>query len=65
MAWLTAIALNLITTGRYFDVAVRDLVMAVGAYTLASLTAVAVQPATSDQPIHGKAKQVHGLGLSA
>jgi uncharacterized membrane protein YphA (DoxX/SURF4 family) len=37
-AWLVAIALNLLTTGRYFDVAVRDLVMAVGAFVLAKLT---------------------------
>lgn len=36
--WLIGIALNLLTTGHYFDVAVRDLVMAVGAWTLARLT---------------------------
>ncbi|HEY8945331.1 MAG TPA: DoxX family protein, partial [Polyangiaceae bacterium] len=35
--WLVGIALNLITTGNYFDVAVRDLVMACGAFTLAKL----------------------------
>ena len=35
--WLTAIALSLLTTGQFFDVAVRDLVMACGAYTLARL----------------------------
>lgn len=39
-AWLVAIALNLVTTGQFFDVAVRDLVMAAAAYTLAQLTAV-------------------------
>ncbi len=37
-AWLVGIALNLVTTGQYFDVAVRDLVMAVGAFTLAKLS---------------------------
>ena len=37
-AWLVAIALNLLLTGRYFDIAVRDLVMAVGAFSLARLT---------------------------
>jgi uncharacterized membrane protein YphA (DoxX/SURF4 family) len=36
--WLTAIALSLIVSGRYFDVAVRDLVMALGAFTLARLS---------------------------
>lgn len=38
MAWLICIALQLIIGGHYFDVAVRDLVMAIGAYTLAQLT---------------------------
>jgi uncharacterized membrane protein YphA (DoxX/SURF4 family) len=38
MAWLICIALTLIIGGHYFDVAVRDLVMAIGAYTLAQLT---------------------------
>lgn len=37
-AWLTLIALNLASTGAYFDVAVRDLVMAAGAYALAQLS---------------------------
>lgn len=35
--WLVAIALNLLSAGQYLDVAVRDLVMAVGAFTLAKL----------------------------
>src|SRR3954471_15242331 len=39
-AWLVAIALSLVLGGQYLDVAVRDLVMAVGAYALAVLTAV-------------------------
>ncbi|MEZ2442881.1 hypothetical protein AB6805_14250 [Chitinophaga sp. RCC_12] len=38
MAWLICIALQLLLGGQYFDVAVRDLVMAIGAYTLAQLT---------------------------
>jgi uncharacterized membrane protein YphA (DoxX/SURF4 family) len=36
--WLVAIALNLITMGAFFDVAVRDLVIAVAAFSLARLT---------------------------
>ena len=36
MIWLTCIALVLIIGGTYFDVAVRDLVMAVGAYSFAT-----------------------------
>ncbi len=38
MVWLICIALQLIFGGHYFDVAVRDLVMALGALTLAQLT---------------------------
>jgi hypothetical protein len=37
-AWLVGIALNLVASGRFLDVAVRDLVMAVAAYALARLT---------------------------
>jgi hypothetical protein len=36
-AWLCLIALNLLTTGHYFDVAARDLALAVGAFALARL----------------------------
>ena len=39
-AWLVGIALNLLTMGAYFDVAVRDLLLGVGAFTLARLTEV-------------------------
>lgn len=38
MAWLLLIALTLIVGGHYFDVAVRDIVMAVGAFCLARLS---------------------------
>lgn len=37
-AWLVAIAINLVSTGMFFDVAVRDLILAISAYTLARLT---------------------------
>ena len=37
-AWLVAIALSLLASGSHLDVAVRDLVMAVGAFTLAGLS---------------------------
>jgi uncharacterized membrane protein YphA (DoxX/SURF4 family) len=36
--WLVAIAANLVASGAFFDVAVRDLVMATAAYALARLT---------------------------
>src|SRR5262245_28041740 len=40
--WLVCIAANLVTTGRYFDVAVRDVALAVSAFTLARLTEAGV-----------------------
>jgi|SRR5689334_5657445 len=42
MAWLIAIALTLIVGGQYYDVAVRDLVMAIGAFSLATLSVAKV-----------------------
>lgn len=32
--WLLAIALSLLLTGQYYDIAVRDIVMAIGAFSL-------------------------------
>jgi hypothetical protein len=40
MAWLICIALQLIAMGKYLDVAVRDLVMSIGAMSLARLSRV-------------------------
>ena len=39
-AWLVLIALTLIASGNYLDVAVRDLVMAIGAFSLARLSTI-------------------------
>ena len=41
--WLLCIAVNLVTTGRYFDIAVRDIALAVSAFTLARLTEAGVR----------------------
>ncbi|HEY8936293.1 MAG TPA: hypothetical protein VIM65_13765 [Cyclobacteriaceae bacterium] len=38
--WLVLIALSLLASGRYLDVAVRDLVMAIGAYSLGQLSSL-------------------------
>ena len=51
MVWLTLIALTLVSGGMFLDVAVRDLVMAIGAYTLARLTEVK-ESVTEPQPRH-------------
>lgn len=44
MAWLIAIAINLVTTGSYYDLAVRDIEIAIGAFTLARLSEVRNAP---------------------
>jgi uncharacterized membrane protein YphA (DoxX/SURF4 family) len=57
-AWLICIALNLLLVGSYFDVAVRDLALSVGAWTLAQLSEVRepasnrVAPAAAVNPLH-------------
>jgi uncharacterized membrane protein YphA (DoxX/SURF4 family) len=40
MAWLICIALTLLASGKYLDIAVRDLVMAIGALSMARLSKV-------------------------
>ncbi len=41
-AWLTAIALSLLVSGNYLDVAVRDLVMAIGAFSFGNMSKLVV-----------------------
>jgi hypothetical protein len=48
MGWLLAIAINLIIAG-YYDIAVRDIVMAIGAYSLARLTPQAITVVRADR----------------
>jgi hypothetical protein len=45
-AWLVLIAVNLLTSGGFFDIAVRDVEVAIAAFVLAQLTALR-QPATA------------------
>lgn len=40
MAWLLGIVINLLTMGMFYDLAVRDVEVAIGAFALAQLTAV-------------------------
>ena len=49
-AWLVGIALNLITMGAFFDVAVRDLLIAVAAFSLARLTEIREGAAANSFP---------------
>jgi fumarate reductase subunit C len=43
MIWLVAIAANLLTTGMFYDLAVRDLEIAVAAFVLSQLTTLREQ----------------------
>ncbi len=40
MLWLLGIAVNLVTTGMFYDLAMRDVEIALGAFVLSQLTAV-------------------------
>ena len=40
MLWLLGIAINLLTTGMFYDLAMRDVEIAVGAFALSQLSAV-------------------------
>jgi hypothetical protein len=43
MFWLLGIAVNLLTTGMFYDLAMRDVEIALGAFVLSQLTAVREQ----------------------
>jgi hypothetical protein len=50
-AWLVCIALAVVTTGQFFDVAVRDLELAVAAFVLAKLTEIRESSAVETQSV--------------
>ena len=49
---MIAIAVNLVTTGHFFDVAVRDVLIAIGAFTLARLTEAGVAAHADERVPH-------------
>jgi len=53
MGWLLAIAVNLVSTGMFFDLAVRDVEIAIAAYTLARLSE-ARQAVSSTRTVAGE-----------
>lgn len=56
MIWLLCIAINLLTTGSFYDVAVRDVEIAIGAYALGRLSEVrASENVTVGQLAHARA----------
>jgi hypothetical protein len=50
MLWLLSIALNLVTTGMFYDLAMRDVEIAIGAFALLQLSAVREQQV----PVRGR-----------
>jgi uncharacterized membrane protein YphA (DoxX/SURF4 family) len=56
--WLLAIAVNLLTTGQFLDIAARDVALAVAAFALAQL-APAFEPATARRPHPATPAQAH------
>lgn len=57
-AWLLAIAINLVSTGMFFDVAVRDVEIALAAFVLARLTEVRSDALQSDVPSEWSANAI-------
>lgn len=56
-AWLLAIAINLVSTGMFFDVAVRDIEIALAAFVLARLTEARRSVSSSDT-LHGQSADI-------
>jgi hypothetical protein len=52
MVWLWAIALNLIAQGRFLDIAVRDILISIGAFALAKLVEVRETRTATEAPAH-------------
>jgi uncharacterized membrane protein YphA (DoxX/SURF4 family) len=48
MGWLIAIAVNLVTTGMFYDIAVRDVEMSLAAFVLARLSEARQAPLRSN-----------------
>jgi uncharacterized membrane protein YphA (DoxX/SURF4 family) len=63
--WLAAIAVNLVTTWTFYDVAVRDVEMALGAFTLASLTEVREARSAASEALRPRTDTLHGAGAKA
>jgi hypothetical protein len=53
MFWLLGIAVNLLTTGMFYDLAMRDVEIAIAAFVLSQLTAVREHHATAKQEAKG------------
>ena len=57
-AWLIAIAINLVTTGMFYDLAVRDVEIAIGAFALLQLSAVRERSLIAEGAAHHAKSQL-------
>jgi uncharacterized membrane protein YphA (DoxX/SURF4 family) len=57
-AWLIAIAINLVTTGMFYDLAVRDVEIAIGAFALSQLSAVRERSLIAEGATHHAKSQM-------
>jgi hypothetical protein len=57
-AWLVLIAINLVSTGMFFDVAVRDIEMALAAFVLARMTEARSDALQSEAPNEQPARAI-------
>jgi hypothetical protein len=57
-AWLLAIAINLVSTGMFLDIAVRDIEIALAAFVLARLTEIRSEALHSNVPNERSANAV-------
>jgi uncharacterized membrane protein YphA (DoxX/SURF4 family) len=57
-AWLIAIAINLLTTGMFYDLAVRDLEIAIGAFALSQLSTVRERSLIAEGATHHAKSQL-------
>ena len=60
MLWLLGIAVNLLTTGLFYDLAMRDVEIAIGAFALAQLSAV-----EDEQTATNRAPETHRVESAA
>jgi uncharacterized membrane protein YphA (DoxX/SURF4 family) len=56
MFWLLGIAVNLLTTGMFYDLAMRDVEIAIGAFALSQMTAVREEHAMAKQGAKGEVR---------
>ncbi len=63
--WLILISINLLTAENFYDIAVRDVEMAIAAFTLASLTEVKVARSVAEERPCATPDVLHGAGAKA